>query len=245
MLIDRPLRRVTTHLVGFCLLIGGLVTGCSSADKGPGASSADTPGDAAPTLAPLKPMEQPTKPFQLSKLPKETGSTELDSIRYGLKKLAWVSLGAVPDSTKSTCTVDNADLVAIKEKASKSFSCSVMTGAKLTTGTGGSKKTTLTDEVTTRFSVQATRRSSAIDWTYTARSLPVSRAKIEHEIARQAKDPARITCLGDGTVLLRVGDPDPLHCFVTHPDNSQTSYFGGLDTKGSLSFATAKDLERG
>jgi hypothetical protein len=42
-----------------------------------------------------------------------------------------------------------------------------------------------------------------------------------------------------------VGDPDPVHCFVTHPDNSQTSYFGGLDTKGALSFATANELERG
>jgi hypothetical protein len=190
-------------------------------------------------------MRQPTKPFQVTKLPKQTGSTELDSIRYGLKKLAWVSLGAIPDSTVSSCTVTNADLVAIKEKASKAFSCAVVTGAKIATGKGSSKKTTVSDKVTTHFSVRATRRSSSIDWTYTARSLPVSQAKIEHEIARQAKDPARITCLVDGTVLLRVGDPDPVHCFVTHPDNSQTPYFGGLDTKGALSFATAKELDRG
>lgn len=242
MLIDRPVRRVAAQVVGFCLLVSGLVTACSSADNG-SASSSETPGGGPPPkLAPLKPMQQPTKPFQVTKLPKETGSTELDSIRYGLKKVAWVSLGAIPDSTKSTCTVDNADLVAIKQKASKAFSCAVMTGIKQTTG--NSKRTTVGDLTTTTFAVRATRRASTIDWTYTARSLPVSQAKIEHEIARQADDPARITCLVDETVLLRVGDPDAVHCFVTHRDNAQTSYFGGLDTKGALSFATAKELER-
>ena len=189
-------------------------------------------------------MQQPTKPFQVTKLPKQTGSTELDSIRYGLKKVTWVSLGAIPGSTTSSCTVDNGDLVAIKDKSSKSFSCDVVTGARRTTGQGGSKKTTVADPTTTRFAVKATRKGSTIDWSYVARSLPVSQAKIDHEIARQAEDPARITCLVDGTVLLRVGDPDTVHCFVTHPDNSQTSYFGGLDTKGALSFATARDLER-
>ena len=189
-------------------------------------------------------MKQPTKPFQATKLPKQTGSTELDAIRYGLKKVTWVSLGAVPGSTTSSCTVDNGDLVAIKEKSSKSFSCAVVTGTPLTTGKGGTKKTTVADPTTTHFAVKATRRGSTIDWAYVARSLPVSQAKIEHEIARQADDPARITCLVSGTVLLRVGDPDSVHCYVTRPDNSQVSYFGGLDTKGALSFATATDLER-
>jgi hypothetical protein len=189
-------------------------------------------------------MRQPTKPFQVTRFPKETGSTELDSIRFGLKKVAWVSLGTIPSSTRSSCTVSNADLVAIKEKASKSFSCSVVTGTKHTTGKGKTEKTTIVDSTTTRFAVRATRRGSTIDWTYSARSLPVSRAKIDHEMIRQADDPARVTCMVQGTVLLRVGDPDPVRCFVTHPDNTQTTYFGGLDTKGALSFATAKELER-
>jgi hypothetical protein len=244
-LTDRPARRVAVRIVVSCLLLSGLVAACSSADNGQAGDAPETPvSRAAPTLAPLRPMKQPTKPFLLSKLPKETGSTELDSIRYGLKKVAWVSLGALPGSTRSTCTVDNADLVAIKEKASKSFSCAVVTGTRQTTGKGSSKKTTIVDMATTRFGVRATRRGSTIDWTYSARSLPVSQAKMEHEVVRQADDPARVTCLGQGPVLLRVGDPDAVHCVVTHPDNSQTSYFGGLDTKGALSFATAKELER-
>lgn len=245
MLTDRPARRVAFRIVGSCLLLSGLVAACSSADNGQAGDASGTPASrATPTLAPLRPMKQPTKPFLLTKLPKETGSTELDAIRYGLKKLAWVSLGALPGSTRSTCTVDNADLLAIKEKASKSFSCAVMTGTKQTTGKGSSKKTTIVDENATRFGVRATRRGSTIDWTYSARSLPVSRAKLQHEIARQADDPARVTCLGQGTALLRVGDPDAVHCVVTHPDNSQTSYFGRLDTKGALSFATTRDLKR-
>ena len=189
-------------------------------------------------------MKQPTKPFQVTRFPKETGSTELDSIGYGLKKVTWVSLGAIPDTTRSACTVSNADLVAIKEKTSKSFVCSVVTGTKQATGTGKAKKTLIVDSTTTQFAVRATRRGSTIDWTYVARSLPVSQAKIEHEIVRQSDHPARVTCMVTGTVLLRVGDPDPVHCFVTHPDNTQTTYFGGLDTKGALSFATAKELER-
>ena len=245
MLTARPVRRMAIHIVGSCLLLSGLVAACSSADNG-GTPTADTPGvDAPPEPARLKPMDKPTKPFQVSKLPRETGTTELDSIRNGLKKVAWVSLGTTPKSIKSACTVDNTELLAIDEKASKSFSCDVVTGTKQTTGRGESKKTEIVDEIRTRFTVRATRKGSTIDWTYSARSLPVSRAKMEHEIARQADDPARVTCLGGDTVLLRVGDPDALHCVVTHPDNSQTSYYGGLDTKGALTFATAKDLERG
>jgi len=201
--------------------------------------------DAPPAPGKLKPMDKPTKPFQVSEFPKATGTTELDSIRYGLKKVAWVSLGTVPGSTNSVCTVNNTDLLAIDEKKSESFSCHVVTGTKQTTGSGSAKKTEIVDEIRTRFTVRATRKGSTIDWTYSARSLPVSLVKMQHEIARQADDPARATCLGEDVVLLRVGDPDALHCVVTHPDNSQTSYFGGLDTKGVLTFATANDLERG
>jgi hypothetical protein len=244
-LTGHRVRQLAAKVVGLCLLVGGgLVTACSSADNPPAAGTPKTPAaTATPTLAPLKPMRQPTKPFQVTQFPKETGSTELDSIRYGLKKVTWVSLGAIPSSTRSSCTVGNADLVAIKEKASKSFSCSVVTGRKRTTGKGKSKRTVVVDRTATRFGVRATRRGSRIDWTYTARRLPVSQAKIEHEMVRQAHDPARVTCLVRGTVLLRVGDPDPVRCFVTHPDNSQTTYFGGLDTKGALTFATATELQ--
>jgi hypothetical protein len=244
-LTERPVRYLAAKVVGFCLLVSGLSTACSSADNHADAAASATPSASArPTLAPLRPMRQPTKPFQVTRFPKATGSTELDSIRYGLKKVAWVSLGTIPSSTRSSCTVSNADLVAIKEKTSKSFTCSVVTGTKHTTGKDKSKKTTIVDATTTRFAVRATRRSSTIDWTYSARSLPVSQARIYHEMVRQADDPARVTCMVQGTVLLRVGDPDPVRCFVTHPDNTQTTYFGGLDTLGALSFATAKELER-
>ncbi len=240
MLTDR-VRRLAIRILGSCLLFSGLVA-CSSADNG-GTPSADSPGDAPP--ARLKLMDKPTKPLQVSEFPKETGSTELDSIRYGLKKVAWVSLGTIPGSTNSACTVTNTDLLAIDEKKSESFSCHVVTGTRQTTGKGSAKKTEIVDEVRTRFTVRATRKGSTIDWTYSARSLPVSQARMQHEIARQADDPARVTCLGEDMVLLRVGDPDALHCVVTHPDSSQTAYYGGLDTKGALTFATAKDLERG
>jgi hypothetical protein len=241
-LTDRCVRRVAVHVAGFALLLSGLVTGCSSADNEEPSNAETLVSDAPP--ARLRPMEQPTKPFQLTKLPKQTGSTELASIAHGLKKIAWVSLGAIPGSTSSDCSVSNTDLLAIKEKGSKSFTCDVVTGTKKRAGEGSSKKTTIAGKTTTRFTVRATRRGSTIDWTYSARSLPVLRAKLQHEIARQADDPARVTCLGEATVLLRVGDPDAVHCVVTHPDNTQTSYFGGLDTKGALSFATAQDLER-
>jgi hypothetical protein len=203
-----------------------VLAGCSggaAGDRSPTQTTAST-STPTPTAAPaasIKPMEQPTKPYPLPKMPaKPAKADELALIGYGVERIVWASAGTVDPKTSVACATTNAKLVV--EKASLTFDCVV-------TASG----------VRTRFAISSRTGAQHITWKFKVDRLPVTVKKVEYEASRQAFKPARVTCDLDGTELVPLGDPNAITCWVAQTDNTSVAYRGGLDDSGVITFALA------
>jgi len=86
-------------------------------------------------------------------------------------------------------------------------------------------------------SVQTTTSGGTISSTPRLDFLPVTREKAEHELTRQALEPAEVLCDMDDVELVRVGDGDALDCTVTDVHDQEHSYDGEVAANGGVFFA--------
>jgi hypothetical protein len=149
--------------------------------------------------------------------PSPKKADELETLGYRLERVVWASLGTVDPKTHVACDTTNDKLVTVK--AALTFH-----GDVKARGT------------TTRFVVTTKTGTTSIDWTFKVEKLPMTTKKIEYEAARQAFEPARVTCDVDGTELVPVGVPTAVTCWVAQTDNTSVAYRGGLDATGVITF---------
>ena len=199
-------------------------------DAGTAATSTPDPTRARtptpePTPTRLPAMTQPRKPYPSpTPRPLPTNPSELDHMKWAMEKVVWAALGQTDPDTSAFCTTLSKTLVNATDPVH--FTCRVDANG-----------------VTTRFTVVAERKNDEIAYRFTADKLPVTRAKVDYEAARQVFDPARIHCDVTGTELVRVGDPDEIACWVRHPNRTRTRYYGELDRYGVLTFRTEQQLQ--
>lgn len=174
----------------------------------------------------LTAMAQPKKPYPSpAPLPLGKNPSELDSMKYAMEKVVWASLGTADPKTSAFCTTLSKMLVRATHPVH--FTCTIKAGG-----------------VGTEFKVVATKKTDEIDYAFTTTKLPVTMRKVDYEAARQVFDPAKINCDVAKTKLVPVGDPDQITCWVTHPGNTRTRYFGELDRYGVLTFRTQNQLRK-
>jgi hypothetical protein len=183
---------------------------------------AATPGatKAGPTpTVTLSPLPQPRKTFDTPRMPNAPSKTdtELMRIAYQLKTVVWESSGIVdPKTTKARCTKSADEIIQVGRYA---FTCDVSLWGS-----------------STEFKVRAKVNRSAVEWSWSAKRLPVSEDKAVHEATRQSFKPARVTCDVTKLELVEVGVERGLTCWVTDVYNKSTPYYGELLPDGALAF---------
>lgn len=67
--------------------------------------------------------------------------------------------------------------------------------------------------------------------------LPITREKAEHELTRQAMEPAEVSCSMEEAELVELDDPTALRCDVVDVNDESRQYHGELSANGGVFFS--------
>lgn len=218
--------------VAVAVLAGGLVlAGClpeqtptpeaTQLDPTPAAVKTRTTAPSTPSETPttLPALEQPGEweDPQLLEHPGED-ATIFKRLEYEMVNQIWVAAG-VRAATEVNCNVDWAEVLI---PGDYDYEC-----------------VATYDGVDVPYSVTTTTDETTSTSVHNTKFLPITKEKAEHELTRQALEPAKISCEMDDVQLVAIDDPEALLCEVTNVDDQTRLYYGEVSANGGVFFDPA------